>query len=255
MTTLPKLAQHIDKLLDVTQFEDYCVNGIQVEGRIEIRKVVTGVSISERLIHQAVKRKADAVIVHHGIFWKNSPHPMKLTGFLGKRVKLLHQNDISLLGYHLPLDAHPEIGNNALIADSLGLQDITFVPIEGMTQPIAAVGDLPKPMTMNDFNAMANRNLNCDGMGLELNSAEISRVFVLSGGGSGYFQDAEAVSADIVVTGELNEHVVRAAEECGLSLYAAGHYNSEKFGIQALGELLKKQFDLEVEFIDVPNPV
>lgn len=255
MTTLPKLTRYIDELLNAAEFDDYCVNGVQVEGCAEINRVITGVSVSERLIQNAVDRNADAVIVHHGLFWKNSPHPMTLTGYFGKRVKLLHQNDISLLGYHLPLDAHPAVGNNAIIANLLKLQNTTFIPIEGTTQPIAAVGDLPDSMLAEDFFAAANRILNCDGMGLALNQREIKRVFVLSGGGAGYFADAAAASADVVVTGELSEHVVRAAEECGLSLYAAGHYNSEKYGIQALGGLLEKQFDLEVEFIDIPNPV
>ena len=255
MISLRELERYLSDLLDTSSFDDYCVNGIQVEGRETIRKIVTGVSVSTRIFGAAIEHHADAVILHHGLFWKNSPHPLALTGIMKNRVKLLLDADISLFGYHLPLDAHPELGNNALISKALELKNITFLPIEGSEHPIAAVGDTAKPISFGAFQEKADNVLETVGTGLYFNRGEINRVFVLSGGGGNYYPDAVKATADIMVTGELREESVRAAEELGLSLYAAGHYNSEKWGIRALGEHLRETFDLEVEFVDVPNPV
>ncbi|MDP8229308.1 MAG: Nif3-like dinuclear metal center hexameric protein [Candidatus Electryoneaceae bacterium] len=255
MISLQTLQEYLADLLEISSFDDYCINGLQVEGRREIRKIITGVSASERLFRAAVHRKADAIIVHHGLFWRNTPHPLALVGVLGRRVKLLHQNEISLLGYHLPLDAHSEIGNNALIAKTLGLQNIVFVPIAGMERPCAAVGNLSEPVSSDAFFEKADNLLGANGLGLSFNRSEIRRIFILSGGGGGYYLDAANTGADLMITGELREDVVRSAEELGLNLYAAGHYNSEKWGIMALGEKLMEQFDVETEFVDIPNPV
>ncbi len=255
MVKLKELEQYLTGKLDTTSFDDYCVNGIQIEGKDTINGIVTGVSASVRLFEAAVERNVDAVIVHHGLFWKNSPHPLALKGPMRKRVKLLLDADISLLGYHLPLDAHSELGNSALISKALGLIDITFTPIAGMDRPIAAVGNLAQPLPFEQFLNHADRVLATSGLSMDFSNGEVSRVFVLSGGGSGYYSDASASGAEIMVTGELKEDMVRYAEELGLSLYAAGHYNSEKWGIKALGEHLREKFDIEVEFVDVPNPV
>lgn len=255
MISLQTLQEYLAELLEISLFDDYCVNGLQVEGRREIRKIITGVSASERLFRAAIHQKADAVIVHHGLFWRSTPSPLALVGVLGRRVKLLHQNEISLLGYHLPLDAHCKIGNNALIAEALGLQNVEFVPIDKMERPCAAVGNLSVPVSVDFFFEEADKLLGTNGLGLSFNSNEISRIFVLAGGGGGNFLDAANAGADLMVTGELREDVVRSAEELELNLYAAGHYNSEKWGIIALGEHLKEHFDVETEFVDIPNPV
>ncbi len=242
-------------LLNTTAFDDYCVNGLQVEGRNQIRKIVTGVSVSQRLFSEAISKKADAILVHHGLFWKNSPHPLALTGVIRERVKMLLDREINLFGYHLPLDAHPEIGNNALIAKGLGIDAPDFVPIEGSPLPIAATGDLRDSIPFEEFVMKADRIMGAQGIGLALGSRDVKRVFILSGGGGGYFDDAYKHQADVMVTGVLREDVVRTAEELRLNLYGGGHYNSEKLGIRALGEHLKEKFDLDVDFIDVPNPV
>ena len=250
-----ELDGYLAELLDTASFDDYCVNGLQVEGRSEIRKVITGVSVSQGLFSEAISRKADAVIIHHGLFWKNSPHPMALTGVLRDRVKMLLDHDINLFGYHLPLDVHPELGNNALIARALEIDDPEFVPIEGSPIPMASVGELPSSMLFEDFIKHTDEILNTHGVGLSFGAREVKRVFILSGGGGGYFLGAYRSGADVMVTGTLREDGVRIAEELGLSLYAAGHYNSEKWGIRALGEHLKEKFNLDVDFIDVPNPI
>lgn len=250
------LEKFISELLDSASFDDYCINGLQVEGKSEINRIVTGVSASARLFREAASgRKADAVITHHGLFWKSSPHPFKLTGFMRARVKILLDNDVNFFGYHLPLDAHPVHGNNSLIAKRVGLQELKFVPIQGAVNPIAAVGVLAKTTTFKEITAELDSRLGVEGTGIDSGSGSIRKVFVLSGSGGGYFMDAVAAGADLMITGELREEAVRAAEESGLSLYAAGHYNSEKLGIQALGTKLAKEFDLEVSFIDIPNPV
>ena len=255
MVTLSDLQRYLADLLNTVAYTDYCVNGVQVEGRRQIGRTLTGVSVSERLFRAAVEKKADAVIVHHGLFWQNTPTPMALTGFLKARVKLLLESDISLLAYHLPLDGHPELGNNALIARALGLKDVALVPIKGNSTPIAAVGLLPRSQLFASFVKSADRIFGSYGMAQQLALPRVHKVFVLSGGGSGYFPDAVQAGADVMVTGEIREDAVRAAEESGLNLYAAGHYNSEKWGIRALGEHLKATFKLEVTFVDIPNPV
>ncbi len=254
MVTLHNLSQFIGELLDTASFSDYCVNGIQVEGSKEINKIVTGVSASKRLFQAAVDINADAVIVHHGLFWRNSPNPMALTGILGKRVKLLFQNNISLLGYHLPLDAHPEIGNNALIANALDLQEFSIVPA-GTVEPLAAVGEFQEAISFDAFHRLTDERLKTTGIALPLGCTEVKRLFIVSGGGGRDYQCAADVGADVLITGELEEDSVRAAEELGIGLYAAGHYNSETWGIKALGQRLQLQFDVEVEFVDIPNPV
>ena len=255
MIELSNLDSYLREFLDTVSFKDHCVNGIQVDGKEKIERIVTGVTISERLIREAIDFKADTILVHHGLFWKFSQHPFTLTGIQYKRVKLLVENNISLFGIHLPLDAHPEIGNNALIAGNLGLQDIEFLELTGMQNPISAVGNLPVPLEFDQFVNHANRMLETDGIAFNFNDAKVNRVYAVSGGAAGYYMDAVNAGSDIMITGELKEDVIRSAEECGLSLYAAGHYNSEKWGVRALGEHLMNKYDIEVKFIDIPNPV
>ncbi|MCF7810430.1 Nif3-like dinuclear metal center hexameric protein [bacterium] len=255
MIKLKELEQYLAQFLNTESFSDYCVNGLQIEGKPEINRIITGVSTSARLLETAVKYKADAVIVHHGLFWKYSPHPMTLTGIMRNRVKLLINSDISLLGYHLPLDAHQELGNNALIAKALDLTNLSFRALSDFQQPIGAVGDLKNSLTFSKFKEFADKALETNGLALDFSKNTVNRIYILSGGGGNYFSDAGDSGADIMVTGELKEQAVRAAEEMGLSLYGAGHYNSEKWGIRALGNHLMEKFDLEVKFVDIPNPV
>ncbi len=253
--TLSELEVYLAEFLDTGIFDDYCVNGIQVEGSEEIRRIVTGVSASYRLFEAAADRNADAVLVHHGLFWKNSPHPMALRGFLRQRLKFLLDRNINLLGYHLPLDAHPVLGNNALIAKAINLQEIEFIPVENKGAFTGAIGKFAKPLAWEETVAVINQAMGVSGLSFAFGNREIQSVYVLSGGGGGYFSEALRLKADLLITGELNEDTVRAAEESGLALYAAGHYNSEKWGVRALGQHLAEKFNIQVEFVDIPNPV
>ena len=255
MIRLEELEQYLNELLNTSAFDDYCVNGVQIEGKQELNRIIIGVSASARLFEAALNSAADAVLVHHGLFWRNSPHPMALRGIIKQRVKLLLDADVSLLGYHLPLDAHPELGNNAQICQRLELNNVSHVTAGDLGNPIAAVGELSEAITFDDFRHHADEILQTTGLGLNFSRVPVQKVFVLAGGGGNYYPDAVKAGADVMVTGELREENVRGAEEHGLSLYAAGHYNSEKWGIKALGEHLREKFNLDVEFLDIPNPV
>jgi len=254
---LSSLEEFLNDLLACGEFEDYCRNGIQVEGKAEIKKIATGVSVSDRLFQAAIKQGADAILVHHGLFWRNSPHPIVIRGIMRTRLKRLLSRDINLLAYHLPLDGHTVWGNNAQIAKALGLHNIHFVgrATGPRTPPIMAIGTLTRPVSIDGFIDWVDRALIARGTGLKLAQKDIRTVAVNSGGGSGYWEDALKAGADILVTGEIREDVVRSCEEAGINLYAGGHYNTEKWGIRALGEHLARTFDLEAEFIDIPNPI
>ncbi len=247
-----KLETYLSDFLDIQSYKDYCVNGLQVQGREEIKSIVTGVSASERLFKAAIDNKADTIIVHHGLFWRNSPNPFHLTGITYNRVKLLIKHNINLFAYHLPLDSHPKIGNNALIAKALGLKNRKMVEFPDIS---AGMGELKTPLSANEFKGYADKLLDTNGLMLPGNKNSILKVFVISGGGGNDYHDAYSNGADVYVTGELEEHSVRGAEELGLALYAPGHYNSEKWGIRELGNFLQRELGLKTEFVDVPNPI
>ncbi len=243
-----EIIDFINQLLTPENFVDYCVNGLQVEGRSEVRKIALGVSASARLFQQAVQIKADMVIVHHGLFWQNSPHPMHLTGILYNRLRLLMQHEMNLLGYHLPLDAHPEVGNNAQICKRLNLQMIEPVDIGFLGQ---LAGATPFPEFVNQVEKL----LQTSPFALNYGSKNVKKVLVISGGSSYEYLKAVEKAADTFLAGDIRENFVREIEENQLNFINAGHYNTEKLGIQALGEKLAAQFSIPCEFIDIPNPV
>lgn len=255
MITRIELEKYLAEHLETERFDDYCVNGLQVEGRDQINKIVTGVSASERLFQEAIEVNADAILVHHGLFWKTSHHPFRLTGIMQRRVKLLLDKEINLFCFHLPLDSHTQLGNNILIARALGIQEPNFVFAESKKNLLAVVGELDQPLDTKTFRSWADEKLDTQGHYFPFGKTQINSLYILSGGGAGFFQDAVDQGVDLMITGELTEPSIRAAEECGLALYAAGHYNSEKWGIKALGEHLSDQFGLESRFIDIPNPI
>lgn len=255
MADIRDIERYISEYLSVAEFRDYCVNGLQVEGRREVNKLVTGVSVSERLFEAAIRLHAEAIMVHHGLFWKSTPHPLALTGVLGRRVRMLNSHNINLLGYHLPLDAHPVIGNNALLAQAIELTDIRLVTLPDFSMPFAAVGEYKEPIKIVDFFSDADKLFDTNGIGLAVTDSTIKRVFVVAGSGGGYAVNAVQHECDLLLTGSITEPMVREIEELGLSVYVAGHYNSEKLGVKALGSRIAKEFKIEVEFIDVPNPV
>jgi dinuclear metal center YbgI/SA1388 family protein len=249
-----ELVEYLAGLLEVDGFKDYCVNGLQVEGREDIQRIVTGVSVSRRLFAEAIERKADAVIVHHGLFWNNDPSPFFLTGLRAARVRDLMAHDINLFGYHLPLDSHPKLGNNARIAMRLGMEVVNRVVIEEW-RDAGYICELPVPVGQDDFRENVDELLGTKSMLFGFGPEKVHRVLVCSGGSSTFYNVAVDNGCDTFLGGEIKESIVRLVEEAGLNFMAAGHYNTEKWGIQALGDHLREKLGLDVDWVDIPNPV
>ncbi len=243
-----EIIKYLEDYLKVKDFEDYCANGLQVEGALKVSKIITGVSLSQKLIETAIKKKAKMIIAHHGIFNKEIPLPFQLKGVMRNRIKLLLENDINLAGFHLPLDAHPVVGNNACLCKLLGIKNI---------EPfyVGFVGDLAEPMKFSDFAELVNRKLQTNSYVMPAGSKIIKRVGIISGGAAREFAQAKEKGADTYMCGDICESVVRDVEEAKINFINAGHYNTEKLGIQNLGGLVEKKFKIKVEFIDIPNDV
>ena len=243
-----EIIEYLNEYLSVGDFEDGCVNGLQIEGNENISKIVTGVSLSERLINEALSKKADMMIVHHGFFADSVFSPLQLKGIMKKRIKMILENDINLAGYHIPLDVHPLIGNNISLVKLFGAKKCK--PFD-----IGFVGQLDKEMDFDKFVSLVDKKLNVKSFALSYGKNMIKKVAVISGGASPYYNKAMEIGADVLVTGDMRENIVREAEEIGINLINAGHYNTEKLGIQNLGKLVEKKFGIEVEFVDVPCEV
>lgn len=238
--------------LEINRFKDYGPNGLQVYGRETVRHAALGVSASERLIITAADAGADLVICHHGLFWNNTPVIIK--GALKKRLALLLERDISLAGYHLPLDAHPVVGNNALLAKALALKGLRpFAPAGGAV--IGFYGSLKAPMEVKAFFSHAKETLGGERF-TEYpfgKAKKIRTAGIVSGGGQGHVHDALALGLDCFITGEPSEYMQELAREEGIHFLAAGHYRTEVWGVRALARLLAKQFGITADFIDIPN--
>lgn len=246
---LNELRDYIASLLQTELFKDYCPNGLQVEGRKEVRRIATGVTASQQVLDAAIAWGADAVLVHHGYFWRNED--AAIIGIKKRRIAQLLRHDVSLLAYHLPLDAHPRLGNNALLGKVLGLVE------QGRfgEQEIACIGTLASPQPLAQFAAQIDRALQRTPQVIGDGAKNISKVAWCSGGGQGYFEAAIAQDADAYLSGEISEQVFHLAQESGVAFIAAGHHATERPGIQALGEHLAGQFGLEHRFFDQANPV
>ena len=242
------LIEHLNELLAISDFQDYCVNGLQVEGKPEVKRVAGGVSVSQPLFHKALDWKADLVLVHHGLFWKSDPHPFFLRGVRRARLALLIKNDLNLAAYHLPLDAHPIFGNNIQILNRLGLKPVE--PLE-----IGFIGEFDTPLPRDTFLARVNEKLQSKAIPFFYGNQEIKSVLVISGASSAAFEEAAARGVDAFVGGDIREENVRGIEEVDLNYVAAGHYNTERFGVQALLAHLEEEFGLETRFFEIPNPV
>ncbi len=242
-----ELSAYLSEFLEIDGYKDYAPNGLQVEGKAEIKKIVTGVTACQALIDQAVAVGADAILVHHGYFWKSEPDV--ITGFKQKRIKALLQHDINLFGYHLPLDGHNELGNNVLLGKLWGLDEIT--PTAGLVR----LGKLPEAMPMAAFKQMVDDSLNRESLHLEGGPEQVRTIAWCSGGAQGYIDQAIEWSADVYISGEVSEQTTHLAKECGIHYLAAGHHATERLGIKALGEHLAEKFGLENVFIDITNPV
>jgi dinuclear metal center YbgI/SA1388 family protein len=244
-----ELVEYLEGLLQPANFRDYCPNGLQVEGRAEIRRLVAGVTASQALLDAAVARGADALLVHHGYFWKGEDG--RITGMRKRRLGTLLANEINLLAYHLPLDAHPELGNNAQLSAKLG-----WLP-EGRfgEQNIAWFGRLPE---REPASVLGDKLANLLGRQPQMigdPERAIRRIGWCSGGAQGYFEQAIALGLDAYVSGEISEQTVHLARESGVVYFAAGHHATERLGAQALAGHLAERFGIQCEFVDIDNPV
>ncbi len=252
MVKLKKLVEHCDELLQVEHFDDYAPNGLQIEGGAEISNLVTGVTASQALIDAAIKAQADVLVVHHGFFWKgDSPC---IIGLKRRRIAALIKNNISLLAYHLPLDAHPRYGNNAQLAKILGLQIDGRFGLDGK-DALAMHGHLEREMSATDFASHIKTVLGRAPLHLPGKHKTITRVAWCSGAAQNYIEQAYGLGAQAFISGEVSENTTHFARESGVHYYAAGHHATERYGVQALGESLAKAFDLNHQFIDIDNPV
>jgi len=244
-----ELLAYLHELLDVDAFADYCPNGLQVEGRVEIHRLVTGVTACQALVDAAVAVGADALLVHHGYFWKGEEPT--ITGLKRRRVQALLDGGVNLLAYHLPLDAHAELGNNAQLGQRLGL---TVEGSFGGEPAIALLGRVDRPVSGEALAARITDSLRRAPLHVPGQAAEIRRIAWCSGGAQGYIEQAAAQGVDAFLTGEVSEQTVHIARETGLHFYAAGHHATERYGARALGEHLAERFGLQVDFIDIDNP-
>jgi len=243
----------IDRLLEPGRFEDYGPNGLQVPGPDDVDTIATGVSAHAELFEVAASERAGLLLVHHGLFWGSEPGP--IDAVLKRRLKILFDANIALAAYHLPLDAHPEFGNNALLARALGAESVApFARHHG--QPIGVIAvlageGLPSGELFERVRAITSRQP----LVFDSGPALVRRLAIVSGAGADYLDEAKAAQADALLTGEAAERTMAQARERSLHLIAAGHYATETFGVRRLGEHLAARFELRHVFLDVPNPV
>lgn len=243
-----ELVSYLDQVLESMKFDDYSPNGLQVEGRQTINRIVTGVTASQELLNEAVHRNADAVLVHHGYFWKGE-NP-RITGIRRQRLATLLKHDINLIAYHLPLDAHPELGNNAQWAKAMG-----WIP-EGRFggQDMGWYGSLSTNSCLAELGLHIENTLGRKPMLIGEPERPIRRIAWCSGGAQNYIEAAAALGVDAFLSGEISEQTTHVARESGIAYLACGHHATERFGARALADFLSQTQGLQCEFIDVDNP-
>lgn len=243
-----ELSEYLNDYLSVPGFSDYCPNGLQVEGKTDIRRLVTGVTASQRLIDEAIDRQADAILVHHGYFWKGEA--AALTGIKRNRLAALLANNINLYAYHLPLDAHPEVGNNAQLARLMGWN------VTGqIDNSLVMLGEVDGEYTGASLRQQLSEALEYNVLHIGESEDPIETIAWCTGAAQGYLQQAIDAGVDAFVSGEISEPTVHLARESGVHYFAAGHHATERGGPAALGLHLAQRFGLSVEFIDLPIPV
>lgn len=252
MSSLREILALLDSTLEPSRFQDYCPNGLQVEGRAQVQRIVTGVTASAALIEAAIARGADALLVHHGYFWKGED--ARITGLKRARLHQLLTHDISLLAYHLPLDAHPTLGNNAQLARQLGW-DIDGVLEPGNARSLGNTTTLATPLSGAALAAHLEVCLARKPQWIAGGPEPIRRVGWCTGAAQGYIEQAIALGLDAFLSGEISEPTVHAAREAGIHYFACGHHASERYGVRALGEFVQARLGVAVEFVDIDNPV
>lgn len=253
MAKRDEITAFCDELLDAGSFEDYGPNGLQVPGTAEVEKVATGVTANLELLERAVRAGAQLVITHHGLLWGDALSRLSIP--MAARLRALLCADCSLAAYHLPLDAHPEIGNNALLRDALGLEpdERPFGRAKGAA--VGVIGTAPEPIEVGELGRRLSAAVGQEPLVFDAGPETISTVGIVTGGGSFALHEAGPMGLDALVTGEPSEPVMGEAREYRVHFLAGGHYATETLGIRRLGELVAERFSVEHEFIDVPNPV
>ena len=247
-----QLVKFLNNELQSEKIRDYCPNGLQVEGKATISRIVTGVTASQALLDAAVAVNADAILVHHGYFWKNET--AQVTGIKKKRLQTLLCHDINLLAYHLPLDVHPTLGNNAQLGLLLNAENITAV---AAAEPngVLMQGELAAVLSAEHIAQQLENTLGRKVLLHAIdNSAAVSKLAWCTGGGQGYIEQAAAAGAQLFISGEVSEQTIHLSRELGIHFIAAGHHATERYGVKALGEFIARQLGLEVQFIDIDNP-
>lgn len=247
------LLNYLNSLLTPELFNDYAPNGLQVEGKDEIKILITGVTASQALLAKAVQANADAILVHHGYFWQNESSP--ITGIKKARLSLLLGNNINLFAYHLPLDAHTEFGNNAQLAKMLGIKIISTLSLDNTQTAIGNIGILFSPCSGELLAENIDKILGRKPLYIPGKCKNIAKIAWCTGGGQSRIDTAVAMGVDAYITGEISEATVHIARETGLHLFAAGHHATERFGVQAVGAAVAREFNIAHQFIDIYNPV
>ena len=245
------LLRYLDDLLEAPGFHDYAPNGLQVQGRRSVRRLVSGVTASQAFLDEAVRLDADAVLVHHGYFWKGED--ARITGMKADRLRTLIASDMSLFAYHLPLDAHATFGNNACLGRDLGIA-VTGTFDTGTHRPLGMLGELPVAESLDAFSSRLEAALRRSPVVVEGGNHPVRRIAWCSGGAQGFIDQVAGLDVDLYFSGEISEPTVHVARECGLHYVAAGHHATERGGVQALGEHLAERFGLEHRFVDVDSP-
>lgn len=252
MASLRQVVDLLQSTLKPQLFNDYCPNGLQVQGKEQIQRLVTGVTASQALIDAAINLKADAILVHHGYFWKGEN--ACVVGMKKNRLKALLMNDISLLAYHLPLDAHHELGNNVQLAKKLGLGIVEPLYPENPKQ-VGNIAVLDEPMSAEDFSALCERVLGQKPIHIAGENQLIKTIGFCTGAAQGFIEQAVVMGCDAYLSGEISEPTVHTARETGIHYFAAGHHATERYGVQAVGEFLAEKLGIEHVFVDIANPV
>lgn len=250
MAKLSDIIQWCDSTLKAAEFKDYAPNGLQIEGKTEVKKILCAVTASQSAIEAAIAQQADLLLVHHGYFWKGEAYP--ITGMRGKRIKTLIQHDISLVGYHLPLDAHPTLGNNAAIADLLELQNIEALdPSE--RHPIGNIGYLKQALSPEAFKALLTEKLGFNTIHLAADKSQIQKVGFCTGGAQDFIEKAATQDCDAYISGEVSERTFYQAQELNVHYFACGHHATERYGVQRLGKAIAEQFNIEYSYFELNN--
>ncbi len=246
------IVDYCNKILTPEKFKDYCPNGLQVSGSTKITKIVTGVTACQQLLDRAVQANADLILVHHGYFWHGESQP--IVGMKQQRIKTLLVNDINLLAYHLPLDAHAQWGNNVQLAKQMGWK-ITSGMGDELGQAIALLGEVERAVTGAEFAQQLRQVLGREPLFIQGHSREVKTIAWCTGSAQRYIEEVASYGVDAFISGEISEQTVHLARELGINYYSAGHHATESYGVQALGEHLAETFSVAHQFINIPNPV